>query len=764
MNEEIRISVRRLVEYVYRSGDIDSRFRSAKSMIEGTKIHQQIQSHYKEEDEREVPLILKTDYKGIHFSIEGRCDGLLKTEDNVMVDEIKSTRRHIDELTADQYPVHWGQAKIYAYIYAKEHHLESIHVQLTYVQAESGEAKRFQQTFAYKELTIFLNEMLEGYRRFAQYQIEHEKHKTESSDSLAFPFANYREGQRRLAGSVYKTIEEGANLFASAPTGIGKTISTVFPAVKAMGKGIANKLFYVTAKTITREAAEEAFSLMQSQGLVLNVVTLTAKDKICFQEETICQPDYCPFAEGYYDRLNEGILDMLSNETLMDRAVIVRYARKHRLCPFEFSLDAAYAADAVICDYNYLFDPRVSLKRFFEEEKKRTIVLVDEAHNLVDRGRTMFSSELLKSAFLTIKREYKQHEPDLSAKAKAINDHLLELKKSCGGAGFSVVKELDSELIEKLDLFIEAAEKVLLDQVPGSDSDSLLREAYFASQHAIRIAKLYDNHYVTYLEMYKSEVRWRLYCLDPSSLLQQTGKRYRSVVYFSATLQPFSYYQEMLGMTEEDYTLQLPSPFDRDRTEIQIVPLSTKYRDREKTKLPIAEAIYRVIKKRPGQYLFFFPSYAYMQMVYDCFIELDDRVPVLVQDRAMTESGREDFLKAFKKDSEEQLAGFAVLGGIFSEGIDLRGNRLNGVVIVGVGLPQIGGERDVIKSYYDRQGKSGFDYAYVFPGMNKVLQAGGRLIRSETDEGIIMLIDDRYLTRKYQRLIPYEWQHYQVIT
>lgn len=751
---EVNISVRRLVEYVYRSGDIDTRFRSSRSLTDGTKAHQRIQKKYNEADRHEVPLKHALTYKEIDFIVDGRCDGLLQSDEGVMIDEIKSTRHDIKDIKADEHPVHWAQAKVYAYIYAKDNDLPEMLVQLTYVQVDTEEEERFQRTFTYQELEAFFYEMLEGFFPYAAYLVSHRQEKLETSAALSFPFKNYRKGQRDLAGAVYKTINESTNLFASAPTGIGKTISTTFPAVKAMGEEKVERIFYLTAKTITREAAQDAFKLMKSQGLAVKVVTLTAKDKICFQEETMCQPDLCPFAAGYYDRINGAVLDILNNENIMDRETIEAYARKHRVCPFEFSLDVAYAADVVICDYNYLFDPRVSLKRFFDEEKKKTVVLVDEAHNLVDRARTMFSAEITKSAFLDIKRTYKEENITLATAAKDINDHLLALKKE----EQTTIKSLDDELIKKLEVFSDVAELALL-QHPNAQ----LQDTYFAAQQALRIAKLYDERFVTYLEMYRSEVKWKLFCIDPSYLLQQTAKKFRSIIYFSATLLPFDYFKEMLGMTQDDYALKLASPFNRENVKVLIQPLSTKYRDREKTLETMVQSMHALLKEQPGQYLFFFPSYQYMLMAYDLFYEFDQNVETIVQNQGMTEQEREDFLASFKEEHDTTKVGFAVLGGIFSEGIDLRGNRLNGVVVVGVGLPQIGGERDVIKDYYNARGKNGFDYAYVFPGMNKVVQAGGRLIRSETDQGIIMLIDDRFLNRKYQALLPTEWQHFEVL-
>ncbi|HWO74525.1 MAG TPA: helicase C-terminal domain-containing protein [Bacillus sp. (in: firmicutes)] len=759
MTNIVRISVRGLVEYVYRSGSIDSRFRSVTPLQEGTKIHQAVQSSYKESDEKEVPLACEILFEGLVFKIEGRCDGVIHEENGLMIDEIKSTSRPLAEITEESYLVYWAQAKFYAYILAKEKNLETIKIRLTYVQTESKEIKQFVAESTFKELEAFVYDTVQQYVPFASLLKDHAEKRTESAKKLAFPFPSYRSGQRDFAGAVYKSILAEKKLFAMAPTGTGKTISTTFPAVKALGEGLIDRFFYVTAKTITRTAAEDALYLMKEKGLQCKAVTITAKDKVCFQDETICSKDHCEFADGYYDRINVAILDIFANETMMNREVMAVYARKHRVCPFEFSIDLAYIADAIICDYNYLYDPQVSLKRFFDEQKRKSAVLVDEAHNLVDRAREMFSAQLLKSDFLQLKRDYKGKNSYLFESAKAINEYFLQLKKQCGNQPYLVERVLQEELIILLDTFVAEAERELLEE-----STSLLLDTYFLAQAFLKTAKLFDERYVTFAEIEKSEVRVKLYCLDPSYLLGQAAKHYRSTIYFSATFMPISFYKDMLGGEKADYMLSIPSPFLREHLELYIQPVSTRYHDRERSKKIIVRTIREVVRKRRGNYLIFFPSYKYMTDVYEeCILEDWEGVRTIVQSQTMSETEREEFLASFETGQDDSLVGFAVLGGIFSEGIDLKGDRLTGVIVVGVGLPQIGVDRDLIKDYYNQKGKNGYDYAYVFPGMNKVLQAGGRLIRTEEDQGILVLIEDRFLTDKYQRLLPYEWQHFKVL-
>ncbi|SDW94376.1 helicase C-terminal domain-containing protein [Paenibacillus sp. CF384] len=770
MGDHIQLSVRALVEYAYRSGDIESGFHVMSSMTEGTKAHQRIQKQYGEQDQKEVYVSAEIVMDDLLFVIDGRCDGLLIAGEDggLIVDEIKSTAGRLPEEIDHTYPVHWAQAKCYAYMIAKDRGLQELTVQLTYVQVESEEERRFLQRVTYEELTEFVHEMVRSYYACAAQQVRHRELRNRSIQELAFPFAAYREGQRKLAGAVYQTIAEGHKLFAKAPTGIGKTISTIFPSVKAIGAGLLQRFVYLTAKTITRTAAEEAFALLQTKGLHLQVVTMTAKEKICFQEEVRCSKEHCPYADGYYDRINEALLDLRSNETLITREVVEVYARKHRVCPFEFALDAAYGADAMICDYNYVFDPRVSLKRMFEEQKRQTALLIDEAHNLVDRAREMYSSDLNKADFLEMQRAFKGVNGDVHGAAKAVNQYYIAQRKALGEQRQEVVESLPEPLVSLVEQFAAAAEKELLSPAGGSVNPELL-DLYFRSQSFVRISELYDERFVTYTESLRGDMRTKLFCLDPSHLLEVMSKGYRAMVFFSATLMPLNYYMDMLGAGENEgsYSIVIPSPFSADQLEVTIAPLSTRYQDRERTKFPIAALIAKVTQEKQGNYLVFFPSYAYMNDAYEQYQLLvgsgSSSVRTMVQGPGMTEEEREGFLAAFQEGSGETLVGFAVMGGIFSEGIDLVGDRLTGVVVVGVGLPQVGLERDIMKAYFDRTDRNGFDYAFLYPGMNKVLQAGGRLIRSEHDRGSLLLIDDRYLQPHYNRLLPPEWLNYRVL-
>ncbi|MBO9596495.1 MAG: ATP-dependent DNA helicase [Cohnella sp.] len=759
MPDVVSLSVRSLVEYVNSSGSIDSGFRSATALQDGTKAHQKIQKQYGESDQKEVYLSAEIPCGDLLFVVDGRCDGLLADDKGrITIEEIKSTEREIVTMTEEDAPtVHWAQAQMYAYMYARNNGVDRLRVRLTYVRIDTDEQRRFEREVTLAQLTAFAEETVANYAPFAMLCIRNRKLRNDSIGELRFPFADYRQGQKKLVGSVYKAIDEGRKLFAKAPTGIGKTVSTLFPAIKGIGTGKLEHLFYLTARTITRTAAEDALALMRGQGLNLRSVTVTAKEKICFRDEIECRPEACPYADGYYDRINGAVLDLLGHETLIRRDVIESYARKHTVCPFELSLDAAYGADAVICDYNYLFDPRISLKRLTGERKAGTALLVDEAHNLIDRAREMYSAELAKRDFLELEREFKGVNDVLRAAAKSVNKWFIELKKRMSGEA-DVSKERPAELLELVEAFVAVAEKAL---AGGAASTDRLLDVYFAALSFLRIGKLYDDSYVTYAELDRNDIRLRMFCMNPSNLLKQMGKGFRAHVFFSATLSPLNYYMEMLGAGEEDYSVTLGSPFAKEQWEVEIVPLSTRYTDRDATKDRLTAKLRGTVDKRPGNYLFFFPSYAYMNAVYEAFIECVAGVSgirTLLQTPDMAEEERERFLGTFVAGQKGSLVGFAVMGGIFSEGIDLVGDRLTGVAVIGTGMPRLGLEPNLISDYFAAEGKNGFDYAYVYPGINKVLQAGGRLIRSEQDRGVLLLIDDRYLESRYSRLLPEEWR------
>lgn len=771
----IKISVRNLVEFVLRAGDLDMRFTGMSRALEGTMIHQKLQKvnkkTYAEENKEymsEVFLSYSFEYKGFEFSLEGRADGIIVEKESInieddeniivsaVIDEIKSTTRPLDIIEEDYNELHWAQAKCYAYIFATQKGLFDIGVQLTYYQVDSEEIKYLRKEFRSEELREYFYELIDKYIIWAELTEKWMKKRDVSIKGITFPFDSYRKGQRELAVAVYRTIAEEKKIFVQAPTGIGKTISTIFPAVKAMAEGRTSKIFYLTAKTITRQVAEEAFIRMRQRNLQFKTITLTAKEKICFNKGSSCNPEACEFAKGHFDRVNFAILDILQSENDLSRDKVEEYARKYNICPFEFSLDLTLWVDCVICDYNYVFDPRVYLKRFFSENGGDYTFLIDEAHNLVDRAREMFSAELSKKNFLDLKRVMKDKEPKISKALGKLNSYMIEMKTLCGDNKSYVQKNEPEGIYPLLRKFVKESEEWLTKNEKSEGHEELL-QLYFDALAFIRISELYDERYVTYIEN-DGEVRIKLFCLDPSYLLREAVKRGKTAVFFSATLAPISYFKEILGGTEEDYTMRLSSPFDRDNLCLMIGDrVSTKYKDREKSYDEIASYIKSVTDKKVGNYLVFFPSYKYMTEVYNRFLEKYPETEILIQGNSMSEEEREQFLDKFKPENTTPLIGFAVLGGIFSEGIDLKGDRLVGAIIVGVGLPQICLERDIIREYFQKKNKLGYEYSYMYPGMNKVLQAAGRVIRSDTDRGVVLLLDERFTSFAYQNIFPKEW-------
>ena len=755
---EIKISVRNLVEYVLRSGDIDNRFQSMSRALEGTLAHQKVQGGYGEKDMKEVVLKHDVDIDGTRFIIEGRADGILFREGKVIVDEIKSTGRDLEEVVEGLNPRHWAQAICYGYFYSLKEELSEIVVQLTYFQLETEETRSVTRTLSFGDTERFFLDLLEKYIKWASLTFSWQEQRNNSIQSLEFPFPKYRRGQRELAVAAYKTIKERKVLFAQAPTGIGKTMSVLYPAIRVMGEGMAQKIFYLTAKTITREIPLYSMDLLHKKGLRAKTLVITAKEKVCLNHEVKCNPKDCPFAKGHYDRVNDAIMDIFKEEDFLRRDTILEYSKDHQVCPFEFQLDMSLFSDVVIGDYNYVFDPQVYLKRFFDMEKGEYVFLVDEAHNLVDRSREMFSATIEKSSILGARKIVKDLDPKLYKSLYGVLKIINQYSSShLEGEGYYQREEI-SDLYFPIKRVLAQAESFLMEKREAEGYDQIL-DLYFQLTSFIKISDMYDESFVTTLEDKGGDVFLRLYCVDASGHLRRALKRGISAIFFSATLTPMDYFMNLLGGDKEDYHIRLKSPFPRSNLGLAVRGnLSTRYRDREDTYREVVEAIYTFVTSRQGNYMVFFPSYLYMNRVYEEFVDNYPHISTLIQRGFMSEFEREEFLEAFQDG--QNLVGFAVLGGVFSEGIDLSGEKLIGAVVVGVGMPQIGFERNIIKDYFEHNLGEGFHYAYTYPGMNKVLQAVGRVIRTEEDRGVILLIDDRYLRGTYKELMPSEWKGY----
>ena len=766
MKEEtiIRISVRSLVEFILREGDIDNRVSGSMekdAMLLGGKIHRKIQSRMGTNYTAEVPLKIQMPCDGFVLQIEGRADGVLKDDGKVLIDEIKGILRSLEHLEAPV-PVHLAQAKCYAYIYAVQNSLKCIDVQMTYCQMETEEIRRFCQKFEFQELQTWFQDLVTQYEKWAKFEIEWRNVRNDSIRQIEFPFP-YREGQRDLVVSVYRTILRKKKLFIQAPTGVGKTMATVFPAVRAVGEGLGEKIFYLTAKTITRTVAEQAFSLLKEKGLLYKTITLTAKEKICFCEEAECNPDACPYAKGHFDRVNDAVFDLITHSGDWSREVLEEQAKKYMVCPFEMSLDVSNWADAVICDYNYAFDPQAHLKRFFSESGKgEYLFLIDEAHNLVERGREMYSASLYKEDLLEVRKLVKAEDPKLAKGLSECNQQFLELKREC--EHYQILKSVSHIALKLMNVLSKLED--YLEECKDAEKKKRVLDFYFAVRSFLNIHDIMDENYVIFSEMMEDgRFQIKLFCVNPAVNLQNYLEQGNSTIFFSATLLPVHYYKKLLSVEKDDYAVYAHSSFPQENKFLFIgTDVSTRYTRRgESTYQRFARYIAVMAEQKKGNYMAFFPSYRFLEEVHTCFLEcVDHEVDSICQVSYMDEEQREEFLEEFEQEREKSLVAFCVMGGIFSEGIDLTDDKLIGAVIAGTGLPQVCTEREILKQYFNAADMDGFDYAYLYPGMNKVLQSAGRVIRTESDRGVILLLDDRFRAMRYREVFPREWQQYQL--
>lgn len=766
MKEEtiIRISVRSLVEFILREGDIDNRVSGSMekdAMLLGGKIHRKIQSRMGTNYTAEVPLKIQMPCDGFVLQIEGRADGVLKDDGKVLIDEIKGILLSLEHLEAPV-PVHLAQAKCYAYIYAVQNSLKCIDVQMTYCQMETEEIRRFCQEFEFQELQTWFQDLVTQYEKWAKFEIEWRNVRNDSIRQIEFPFP-YREGQRDLVASVYRTILRKKKLFIQAPTGVGKTMATVFPAVRAVGEGLGEKIFYLTAKTITRTVAEQAFSLLKEKGLLYKTITLTAKEKICFCEEAECNPDACPYAKGHFDRVNDAVFDLITHSGDWSREVLEEQAKKHMVCPFEMSLDVSNWADAVICDYNYAFDPQAHLKRFFSESGKgEYLFLIDEAHNLVERGREMYSASLYKEDLLEVRKLVKAEDPKLAKGLSECNQQFLELKREC--EHYQILKSVSHIALKLMNVLSKLED--YLEECKDAEKKKRVLDFYFAVRSFLNVHDIMDENYVIFSEMMEDgRFQIKLFCVNPAVNLQNYLEQGNSTIFFSATLLPVHYYKKLLSVEKDDYAVYAHSSFPQENKFLFIgTDVSTRYTRRgESTYQRFARYIAVMAEQKKGNYMAFFPSYRFLEEVHTCFLEcVDHEVDSICQVSYMDEEQREEFLEEFEQEREKSLVAFCVMGGIFSEGIDLTDDKLIGAVIAGTGLPQVCTEREILKQYFNAADMDGFDYAYLYPGMNKVLQSAGRVIRTESDRGVILLLDDRFRAMRYREVFPREWQQYQL--
>jgi DNA excision repair protein ERCC-2 len=755
----IPVSVRTLVGFVLGGGDLGFEFGGARRALEGIRLHQQLQRSRPPEYRPEVTVAKTVAVSGLLLRVNGRMDGLYEIPGRPVVEEIKTTTRDVGAIAPAAVPEHWGQARVYAYLYADAQGVSEIDVHLTYIHVDTRDVRTFRESWRLEDLAGMFDDLVTRYARWARRLDAWSQIRDAAITQLDFPFPRFRPGQRNMAAAVYRTLMAGRQEMIQAATGIGKTMGVLFGAIKSLPELPPTALFYLTARTTGQRAAREALQRLTDKGLRIKAVFLTAKDKICFLPDATCQADACPYAAGYFDRLPEG-RDVFFENDIIDREIIEAAARDHELCPFEFSLELAAMADCIVCDYNYAFDPRVSLKGVLQEEQRQAVLLVDEAHNLVDRARDMFSADLTKRVFLDVRRPLRKTQPHLYKQMGRINAWMLKTIKALDpgpeGAAQPTAPETLYPLLRR---FCAVSEKLLASAAADAALEALLA-LYFQALAFLRVGDTYASDYMTCYRAEEKDLHVKLFCLDPARQLAGVLSRCRAAVFFSATLSPAVYFQRLLGVSPETQLTALPSPFPEARLAVvRARHISTLYKERSATEAVLCDLLAAVIAARRGNYLFFFPSYVYMKAVFDRFTAAPrDGYAVFIQTPEMTDAERQTFIARFEAGPDSPVVGFAVMGGIFGEGIDLMGDRLSGAVIVGVGLPGISMEQDLIRDYFQEKEGRGFAFAYRYPGMNRVLQAAGRVIRSESDRGVVVLVDQRYGTAAYADLLPGAWR------
>ncbi len=762
---KIKISVRNLVEFILRNGDIDNRGAGgmqAEAMQRGSRIHRKLQKQAGALYHAEVPLKMELEEEHYTIVLEGRADGIMEGTHPVTVDEIKGVFADISQMT-EPVTVHLAQAKCYAYIYALQKKYDPIGVRMTYVNLDTEEVRLFHFAYSFAELETWFFALMQEYKKWAQFQYEWRVTRQASIQGLSFPFP-YRKGQKELAADVYRTILRKKNLFIQAPTGTGKTITTLFPAVKAVGEELGDKIFYLTAKTITAAVAKETLDLFYQNGYRAKTVQITAKEKLCLMDETACNPDACPYAKGHFDRVNDAVYQLLHQGDVFTREELLAQAKTHRVCPFELCLDTASWVDNIICDYNYVFDPTVYLKRFFAEGVRGDyLFLIDEAHNLVERGREMYSASLYKEEFLSVKKLVKKRSLKLAKELQKCNEILLGYKREC--EQFQYHENISAFVFALLRLASEY--EVFLQKNREFDGRDEVLELYYKVRGFLDTSERLDENYVIYSQHEGERFQIKLYCVDPSKNLQERLDKGKSTIFFSATLLPIQYYKSLLSTKTDNYAVYAETVF-RPQQQLLLIAsdVTSRYTRRgEQEYARMADYIYQTGMQKKGNYIVFFPSYKMMDDVYEQFLGMNTaQMDCIVQKSGMKEADREEFLAQFAVERSRTMIAFCVMGGIFGEGIDLKQEQLIGAMIVGTGLPQVGNEREILKQFYDQRSGCGFDYAYRYPGMNKVLQAAGRVIRTVSDVGVIELLDERFLLREYRELFPREWQSCEVCT
>lgn len=756
---DIKIGIKDLAIFACQSGDLTNEFFSNRDLENGTKAHRYLQSKYQEGSQKEVYIKTAITYYQQKLILHGFIDGVINDRGNIIIEEIKSTLKDLDEVSLLDRPEYFAQAKIYGYLYALEHSMDPITLRLTYISAIDYQTRSFDSVLSLDELEEFVFDCLDKYMVWYNLQQDALNKKEETIASIKFPFSNMRPGQRDMMRACYQTMKTEDILYCIAPTGIGKTMGTMFSSLKTLEKN--DKLFYLTAKGSGKNAPINAIRILEEKGLKIKTINLIAKKKICNSKLKNCKPEECPYAIGFFDRIKDALLEIFRHHDIYDEEIISEVANKHRICAFEFSLELSYYCDIVIADYNYVFDPRAQLIRYFEDDTYHPKVLVDEAHNLISRSKDMYSASINEEDIRILRRTLNEYKPSIRNDCNKAIERIASYKEYLANQTIYVDTANDLDLVVVLKHILAKCDEIFANykKIPHKD-DAL--DVYLKILDYTQIADYYGPTHRLIATLENDICTIEEFCLDASSFLLDTIKTsVHGIVFFSATLKPFEYYADLLTQGEGKF-LELTSPFDPNNLDIIINNrVSTKFKQREQSIDYILEAIEALTLAKSGNYIVFFPSYQYMNMVVNALGDV--AFEVLVQKSDFNEAERNQMIDAFK-NTDHCKVGFFVLGGVFAEGIDYIGDWLNGVIIVGVGLPMICDRNNLLKDYFEQLYQNGFDYAYTYPGFTKVVQAAGRVIRSEKDRGVVILIDERFSHYHYQELMPTHWTNKKMIS
>ena len=746
-----RVAVRALCEFSAKVGDLDLRFTPSPTAQEGIEGHRRVVARRAAGYEAEVPL--EGHYQGLQ--VRGRADGYDPVANRL--EEIKTYRGDLTRQPANHRQLHWAQAKVYAWLMCQARQLPAIEVALVYLDVDNDGQTLISEHYSADTLRTFFETQCQRFLAWAQGQERRLAERDQGLQALAFPYPQFRQGQRQLAETLYKAVSTGRCLMAQASTGIGKTLGTLFPLLKAMVPQQLDKLFFLTAKTPGRALALDALRQMTEAAPqpALRTLELIARDKACEHPDKACHGESCPLAQGFYDRL-PAAREAAAQRPLLDRDNLREVALAHQVCPYYLGQEMARWVDVLVADYNYYFDAHALLFSLAQANQWRVAALVDEAHNLVERGRGMYSASLDQGQLLALRQSKPQ---GLTSALDRLNRQWNALYKA-QRAPYQASERLPDDFLRALQQCIGLIQE-RLNQQPAELDPQVLQFFYQALQFS-RVAELFDEHFLFDITLREGPRKRKLasLCLrnvNPARLLGPRMQAARSVTLFSATLSPRHFYTDLLGMPADTAWLEVAAPFRAEQLEVRIASqVSTRYGERQASLAPIVALIAEQYQRQPGNYLAFFSSFEYLQQVASLLAEQHPAIPLWAQAPGMDEAARQGFLDRFVADG--QGVGFAVLGGAFGEGVDLPGTRLIGAFVATLGLPQVNPVNEQFKQRLGRQFGAGFDYAYLYPGVRKVIQAAGRVIRGDQDRGVLVLIDQRFAETRVQQMFPSWWR------